>query len=79
MFKPAVVYLQKTIEGRLAELLAFETRIDNMALLAFDVYFESRRQVYEMRVKEVKRAHANIVRLANRTRGDSSAEEAGKA
>lgn len=66
-------------EGRLAELLAFETRIDNMALLAFDVYFESRRQIYEMRVKEVKRAHANIVRLANKTHEDSSAEEAGKA
>ena len=66
-------------EGRLAELLAFETRVDNMALLAFDVYFESRRQVFEMRVKEVKRAHANIVRLANKTHGDSSAEEAGKA
>ena len=66
-------------EGRLAELLAFETRIDNMALLAFDVYFESRRQVFEMRVKEVKRAHANIVRLANKARGDFTAEEAGKA
>ncbi|MES9996590.1 RsbRD N-terminal domain-containing protein [Desulfovibrio aminophilus] len=65
-------------QGRLAELLAFETRVDNMALLAFDVYFRDRKQIYELRVKEIKLAHRNIMRKAGLVL-DVAAEEAVKA
>jgi len=64
-------------DGRLAELLAFETRIDNLAVIAFDLYVAARDQVQRMRVEEVKRAHKNIVRRANLMRPDVTAPKAG--
>lgn len=58
-------YLEElTKEGRLEELLSFETRIDNLALLAFDQYAEARQTIYESRVKEVKNAQRNLLRRA---------------
>jgi hypothetical protein len=62
--------------GRLEELLKFETRIDNLATIAFDLYTAARDQVQRMRVEEVKRAHTNIVRRANLMRSDVSAPKA---
>jgi hypothetical protein len=59
-------------EGRLEELMGFETRIDNLALLAFDQYAEARQVVYDSRVKEVKLAQHNLLRRA-RLIGDSTA------
>ena len=38
--------------GALEELLSFETRIDNLATIAFDLYVRSRDQIARMRVEE---------------------------
>lgn len=62
--------------GLLGELFAFETRIDNLAVIAFDLYVAARDQVQRMRVEEVKRAHTNIVRRANLMRSDVAARKA---
>jgi hypothetical protein len=37
------------------ELVAFEARIDKLALLAFDLFVKCREQVYELKVNEIKR------------------------
>lgn len=63
--------------GALSELLAVETRVDNLAVMAFDIYVAARDQVMRLRVEEVKRAHANIVRRANLMKKDVTAEQAG--
>jgi hypothetical protein len=51
-------------EGRLPELLAMEARVDNLALMAFDLYNSAREQVFRMRVDEVKRAQSNLLKRA---------------
>lgn len=53
-------------QGGLADMLRFEAKIDNMGMMAFDIYSKTREQIYAMRVEEVKRAHHNIIRRANR-------------
>ncbi len=62
--------------GALEELLAFETRVDNLATIAFDVYVRARDHVSRLRVEEIKRAHVNIVRRANLMTKDVAAEKA---
>lgn len=52
-------------KGELADLLRFEAKLDNMAMMAFDIYSKTREELFAMRVDEVKRAHRNIVRRAN--------------
>ena len=52
-------------ENRLNELLLFETRIDNLALIAFDVYSKTREEIYQLRVEEIKRAQHNLLLRAN--------------
>lgn len=51
-------------EGRLPELLRFEAKVDNLAMMSFDIYCKGREQVYRMRVDEVKRAQSNLLRRA---------------
>jgi hypothetical protein len=63
--------------GALEELMRFETRVDNLAVIAFDLYVAARDQISRMRVEEVKRAHKNIVRRANLMKADVSAPKAG--
>jgi len=41
--------------GDREELAALETRIDRLALLAFDCYMKCREKIYDMRVKELKK------------------------
>jgi len=62
--------------GELSELLRFETRVDNLAIIAFDLYVAARDQIARMRVEEVKRAHVNIVRRANLMKADVTAQKA---
>ena len=45
----------------LADLAQFESRIDQVALLAFEIYTNCREQVYNLRVDEVKRSVSAIV------------------
>jgi hypothetical protein len=45
----------------LADLAQFESRIDQVALLAFEIYTNCREQVYNLRVDEVKRSVSAIM------------------
>lgn len=72
------IYFEKLKkEGSLDELMAFETRIDNLGLIAFDVYTKNRDLISQMRVDEVKRAYHMILRRANKFE-DASAKGAGQ-
>ena len=51
-------------EGTLEDLLRFEAKIDNLAMMAFDIYSKGREQIYRMRVDEVKRAQSNLLKRA---------------
>ena len=87
-FTPAravgIFYLLKPIVRGLVEkhkerdlyrdLLLFESKIDSLALIAFDVYTECRDKIFSMRVDEIKHRHANLLRKA-RMVCDDQAEE----
>ena len=45
------------------ELLAFESEIDELALIAFDVYMKRREKIYEIKAKEAK---SHVSRLLER-------------
>lgn len=47
------------------ELTAFESRIDEMALLAFNVYMSCREKLYEVRLNEVKNRTYRLLQRAN--------------
>jgi hypothetical protein len=49
------------------ELLEFESKIDMLALLAFNIYLQCREKLYELRVNEFKRMTSNLLRKANLT------------
>ncbi len=60
-------FTKKQADGTLEELLRFEAKIDNMAMMAFDIYCKGRELIYRMRVDEVKRAQTNLIRRAGIT------------
>lgn len=73
----AVFYLMKPIlrekvmpemrlKGRLEDYLEAESRLDTLALLAFDIYAEARETVAESRIREIKNQHAQLARWAQR-------------
>ncbi|HEB84476.1 MAG TPA: hypothetical protein ENI92_05685 [Bacteroidetes bacterium] len=51
-------------EGRFAELLAFESRVDRLALHAFDLFMNCREEIYQLREGELRRAGEQILRRA---------------
>lgn len=51
-------------EGLGGELAVFDGRVDNLALMAFDIYVKSREELYRMRVDEFKHAHRMLFRKA---------------
>jgi len=72
-----VVYLLKPLlrervlpaclrNGLLDEYLEAESRLDAAALLACEIYTTSRERIFEERVGEIKRRHAQIVRWAQK-------------
>ena len=50
--------------GTLEELLRFEAKVDNLAMMSFDIYCKSREQVYRLRVEEIKRAQSQLLKKA---------------
>lgn len=48
------------------ELTKLESRIDDLALVAFDVYMNCREQIFEVRVSEIKTARDDAFRLLDR-------------
>lgn len=51
-------------DGTLEDLLRFEAKVDNLAMMAFDVYSKSREKVFRLRVDEVKRLQSSLLRKA---------------
>jgi len=48
-----------------SDMALFETRIDQLALIAFDIYMQCREQLYEIRVDEVKNRSHRLLQRAN--------------
>lgn len=46
-------------------LLRFESKIDDLALLAFDIYVKCREQIYELKTDELKRMTYTLLKKAN--------------
>lgn len=86
----AVFYLLKPIlrevvlpemeeAGQLAEYLNMESRLDTLALLAFDIYMQAREILAEARIKEIKNQHAQLARWAQQLENGNSKGENGSA
>ncbi|MDL2316352.1 RsbRD N-terminal domain-containing protein [Desulfovibrio sp. OttesenSCG-928-A18] len=61
--------LQETGEGQeeyLPALLALESRVDALVLMAFGVYARCREKLHQLRVDEFKRQYSQILRLAEK-------------
>jgi archaellum component FlaC len=54
-----------SINGLSDELRTLESRIDDVALLAFDIYSQCRQKIYELRVNEVKNQVSRLLSRAN--------------
>ncbi|MFP5214022.1 MAG: RsbRD N-terminal domain-containing protein [Acidobacteriota bacterium] len=52
-------------EGSVAELMAFDFRVDELALLAFNVYMRCRENLFEVRINEVKSRSYRLLQRAN--------------
>lgn len=61
-------------EGKVAEFLEAESRLDTLALMAFDMYLASRETLAEQRIKEIRDQHAQIVRWAQHTGNKDAAK-----
>ena len=51
----------------LEELLKFESKIDQLVLLALDIYMKCREKVFEIRVNEAKAERERVLKLLDRT------------
>ena len=61
---------EDTREGQLSEeLWRLEQKIDEMGLLALDIYMKCREEIYELRVNEVKRSVSRLIERANKLCG----------
>lgn len=79
-----VYFLKKVIREELAseihenglyeDLLKFDTRIDELALIAFDIYMQCREKIYEIRVDEVRNRVFSLLKRANLIGDVSEAE-----
>jgi len=62
-------------EGKLDDaVLAFERRVDELALFAFDIYMGCREKLCEIRVEEMKRRTSKLVERMNRIYGAEGEE-----
>jgi hypothetical protein len=50
--------------GLVEDLLTFESRIDNLALLAFDIYMQCREKIFEIRATEIRNRTSRILERA---------------
>jgi hypothetical protein len=47
------------------ELESFETQLDNLTLLAFDIYMKCRERIFDLRVNEIKTLTFRLLKRAN--------------
>ena len=76
-----VFFLKKAVRETLAkeirqqqlaeELAEFETRVDSMALVAFDVFMRCREQLYEMKANEIRNRTGRMLERVCRKYGIS--------
>jgi putative component of toxin-antitoxin plasmid stabilization module len=53
------------------DLLQFESRIDRLAMFAFDMYERCREEIYEIRVNEIKGRMSRLLEKTNKRLGIS--------
>lgn len=80
LLKKAVRELPEVAGGErelLGQLLEFESRIDRLALLAFDLYAKRREKIYQIRTRELRERSGRILDRMNRLYGwnDQEAED----
>ena len=63
--------LAEHVQRYSSELVDLEARIDELALLAFDLYVKCREQVYELKVNEVKRRSSTLERAHQKLQSGS--------
>ena len=51
--------------GHSPDMLALDSRVDEVLLMAFDVYSKCRQEIYEIRVREVKNQVGKLLERAN--------------
>jgi len=51
--------------GLSAELKSFESQLDNLALLSFDIYMNHREKIFELKVNEIKNMTFRLLQRAN--------------
>lgn len=61
----------------LAELARFESKIDQLALFAFDIFMKRREKLYALRVNEIKRTGFRLLKKANLISIDEDPEPRG--
>lgn len=69
LMKPVLreVLLEEMVDANLLdEYLAIESRLDTIALLAFDIYAKARDTLAESRIKEIKSQHSQLAKWAQR-------------
>ncbi len=59
------------------QMLELEARIDNLALLGFDVYMQCREQIYGLRIDEIKRQKESALRMLDRANSANEKLEKG--
>lgn len=64
--------------GKLDDYLEAESRLDTLALMAFDMYISTRENLAEMRIKEIKDQHVQLVRWAQNVEGSPVGGPVGK-
>lgn len=47
------------------ELAAFEVKIDELALLSFDIFMRCREKIYDLKAQEIKRMTFKLLQRAN--------------
>ena len=63
-----VVFKENITDGNLAgERIVFESKVDSMALIAFDVYVKCREKIYEIKANQAKNQVAGLLRRAGLT------------
>ncbi len=60
------------------DLVSFEKRVDDIALVSFDLYMKCREKLYDIKANELKRMTYRLLQRANMISGDSE-EDAGTA
>lgn len=60
-------------KNALGDYLSLESRIDSLALMALDIYAQSREKVIQLRVEEIKRSQSQVLRWASAQKGAAGA------